>query len=250
VPTKTPKAKSTKSPAPAGGRFERANLLTSLVFVLPLLVFYEIGVLSSDRLNGADLITTTLLRLVGMKTFIWIQLGLIAVVIGIALYLRQKQRFSLGQILPVLLESGIYALTMGTLIIFVMVDVLGIDPRLAASGALKSAGVFDKLVISVGAGVHEELVFRLLMMGGLFWLLQRLKLIERGWLALLVALLISSTLFSAAHHIGALGDPLKLGVFTYRVIAGAIFGLLYHYRSFAIAVYTHTLYDIYVLLIG
>ncbi|PID38750.1 MAG: hypothetical protein CSA24_00300 [Deltaproteobacteria bacterium] len=239
----------TKSP-PAPRRFERPNLLTSLVFVLPLLVFYEIGVLSSNRLNGADLITTTLLRLVGMRVFIWIQIGLIAAVVGIAVYLRRKQRFSIGHILPVLLESGIYALTMGTLIIFVMVDILGIDPRLAATGALKSASVFEKLVTSVGAGVHEELVFRLLMLGGLFGLLQRLKLIERSWLALIVALLISSALFSAAHHIGSLGDPLKVGVFTYRLIAGMIFGLLYHYRSFAIAVYTHTLYDIYVLLIG
>lgn len=244
--SKTSKAKSSTPP----GRFERANLLTSLVLVLPLLVFYEIGVLSSDRLNGADLITQTLLRLVDMKTFLLIQVGLIGVVIGIAIYLRRTQRFSIGHILPVLLESGIYALTMGTLIIFVMVDVLGIDPRLAASEALQNASVFDKLVISVGAGVHEELVFRLLIFGGLLWLLQRSKLIERRWLALLVALLVSSVLFSAAHHIGSLGDPLKLGVFTYRLIAGVIFGLLYHYRSFAIAVYTHTLYDIYVLLIG
>lgn len=240
-----------KTPAhPPGGRFERANLLTSLVLVLPLLVFYEIGVLTSDRMNGADLVTSTLLKLMGVRGFVWLQLGVMAVVIAIAVYLRSKQQLRLGHILPVLLESGIYALTMGTLIIFVMVDLLHIDPRLATSGPLAQASVFQKLVMSVGAGVHEELVFRLFMLGGLFWLLHKSKLIERPWLAFLVALLVSSVVFSLAHHVGPLGDPLRLGVFVYRVIAGLIFGLLFHYRSFAIAVYTHAFYDIYVMLIG
>jgi membrane protease YdiL (CAAX protease family) len=136
---------------------------------------------------------------------------------------------------------------MGTLIVFVMVDLLGIDPRLA-TGPLARAGVFERLVMSAGAGVHEELVFRLVMMGGI------LRLGERGlgfrrWAALALAIAISSVLFSAAHHVGPLGDPLRAGVFVYRALAGAAFALLFHFRGFALAVYTHTLYDVYVLLV-
>ena len=46
---------------------------------------------------------------------------------------------------------------------------------------LAKASLFEKLVMSVGAGVHEELVFRLLLLGGLLWLLQATKLVERRW---------------------------------------------------------------------
>ena len=62
-------------------------------------------------------------------------------------------------------------------------------------------------------------------------------------------MLVSSLLFSAAHHLGPLGESLRIGVFTYRTLAGLFFATLFHFRSFAIAVYTHTFYDIYVLLV-
>jgi hypothetical protein len=61
--------------------------------------------------------------------------------------------------------------------------------------------------------------------------------------------LVSSALFSAAHHVGPLGDPLRLGVFTYRMLAGIVFGLIFWFRGFAVAVYTHALYDMYVMLL-
>jgi membrane protease YdiL (CAAX protease family) len=228
----------------------RGNLLTSLVLVLPLLLFYEIGVLFTDVMNGADLITQTLLRLGGLRGFVAVQGALLVTVVGLALYLRRHQQFNMRVFLPVLLESGIYALTMGTFIVFVMVDLLHVDPRLAAGATpLARAGFFDRLVLSVGAGVHEELVFRLILLGGLAEISDRaLKL--RRWVAVALAFAVSAILFSAAHHIGPLGEPLRLGVFTYRVIAGLVFGALFQFRGFAIAVYTHALYDIYVLVLS
>jgi hypothetical protein len=51
------------------------------------------------------------------------------------------------------------------------------------------------------------------------------------------------------HHIPPYGDPLHVGVFVFRALAGCFFGLIYWSRGFAIAVYTHALYDIYVLLV-
>jgi membrane protease YdiL (CAAX protease family) len=69
------------------------------------------------------------------------------------------------------------------------------------------------------------------------------------WVAVALALLASSILFSAMHHIPPYGDPLHLGVFVFRVLAGCFFGLVYWFRGFAVAVYTHALYDIYVLLL-
>jgi membrane protease YdiL (CAAX protease family) len=225
---------------------KKGNLLTSLLLVLPLLVFYELCVLFSDVMNGADFITKSLLQLAGSKGFIGIQIGLTGVIIGLALYLKRKQQFNFRIFLPVLLESGIYALTMGTFIVFVMVDLLGIDPRLAAGSSLIKTGYFDRLVLSVGAGFHEELVFRLILLGGILFIGERLFKLRR-FIAIILAFFISALLFSLAHHLGPLGEPLRFGVVTYRVMAGLFFGVLFHFRGFAIAVYTHTLYDIYVL---
>ena len=228
----------------------RGNLLTGIVLVFPLFLLYELGVLFTDVMNGADLITQSLIRLVGVKGFVIVQVALGLIMLGLILYLRRHQRFNLRIFIPVLLESGIFALTMGTLIVFVMVDLLHIDPRLAAAAGdpVARAGIFERLVLSVGAGVHEELVFRLILLGGLAALGEHV-LKQRRWVAVLAAFVISSVLFSLAHHVGPLGEPLRLGVFVYRAIAGMFFGALCQFRGFASAVYTHALYDIYVMIL-
>jgi membrane protease YdiL (CAAX protease family) len=59
----------------------------------------------------------------------------------------------------------------------------------------------------------------------------------------------SSLLFSAAHHVGPMGDELRAGLFTYRALAGVVFAAIFYYRSLAHAVYTHFLYDVYVMVI-
>lgn len=51
------------------------NLLTSVVLVLPLLLFYELGVLFTDTMNGADLLTRTLISWFGFRGFLWCQGG-------------------------------------------------------------------------------------------------------------------------------------------------------------------------------
>ena len=229
--------------------FSRANQLTSVLLVLPLLVFYEIGVLFADVMYGVDFVTQTLLRWVGLNGFLAIQIGICCVALAVALYLRRTQRFDIGRFVPVLLESGIYALTMGTFILFVMTELLGIDPALAArDGGVAKLGLFDKLVLSVGAGFYEELVFRLVLLGGLHLVGVRLFKL-RTWVSFVIALVVSSVLFSVAHHLGPLGEPIRLGVFTYRMMAGLFFGALFHFRGFPVAVYTHAFYDIYVLML-
>jgi hypothetical protein len=152
--------------------------------------------------------------------------------------------------IPVLLESALYAVTMGALIVFVMTRLLHIDPGLrihlpsAAAGA-PSVGFFVRIVLSFGAGVHEELVFRLLMIPGLIALGEKL-LGLRHWLALLFAFSVSAVLFSAAHHVVG-GEAWHIGVFVYRILCGLIFASIFQWRGFAVAVYTHALYDIFVL---
>jgi membrane protease YdiL (CAAX protease family) len=236
-----------------GTRHDPRNLLTSLVLVFPLFLIYQIGVLFTlPVLNGADFLTVFLFRNLGLSTSAYLgYTAAVAIAFAVAVgFLRRKQRFDTKLIFPVLIESAIYALTMGSLIVFVMTKALGISPHLAggAGGLIASQGFGTRFVMSLGAGVYEEAVFRLGIMTGVAVLLEKVLGLGR-WVAVIIALLVSAVLFSAMHHIPPYGDPLHLGVFLFRVLAGIFFGLVFWYRGFAVAVYTHALYDIYVLLV-
>jgi hypothetical protein len=248
------------SPPPrAKGRrrvFSQADPLTSVMLVFPLFIAYQIGVLCLPGVyNGADLITSEMLRLLhgNQGLYLIVNLGLAAAFLLLVLVLRRNNHFDAGLFVPVLLESAVYALTMGSLICFVMVDVLHVNPSMAiaasagGAGAGPPGGLLERLVLSLGAGVHEELLFRLGMVGGGVWLLNK-GLGLRRWLAIVFAVAVSSVLFSAAHHIIG-GEPWRLGAFVYRILCGVFFAVLFQTRGFAVAVYTHALYDIYVLFV-
>ena len=236
-----------KGAAPRGNA--PRNLLTSLALVFPLFLIYQVGVLFTlPMLNGADFLTVFLFRNLGLSTSAYLgYVSLVAAGFFVAvLILRRRHKLALRLVIPVFIESAIYALTMGSLIVFVMVRVFHISPRLA--GGLAGQGFVTRVVMSLGAGVYEETVFRLGLMAGLTVILER-GIGMRRWIAALLGLGISSVLFSAMHHIPPYGDPFTLGVFTFRVLAGACFGLLFWFRGFAVAVYTHALYDLYVLIV-
>jgi membrane protease YdiL (CAAX protease family) len=232
----------------------RSDPLTSLLLVFPLFLAYQIGVLlMPSTYNGADLITSEMLRLLHghADTYLIINLGLAAALVVLMLVLRRQNSFDPRLFVPVLLESAVYALTMGSLICFVMVDLLHVDPKMwighACATGPEQAGPMAKLILSLGAGVHEELVFRLLMVGGGTWLFTRVIGVNR-WVSIVVAMLASSVLFSLAHHIIG-GEPFRVGAFVYRVLCGLVFATIFQTRGFAVAVYSHALYDIYVLIV-
>lgn len=243
-------------PAPAAGLrgyFRRANLLTSLVLVFPLFLAYQLAVALLPGVgNGADLITARLVALLHTKTnYLLFNLGLVAAFALLILILRRRQQFDLRIFLPTLLESAVYALTMGSLILYGM-GLLGIHPTLAvgppaadAANAAIQGGPLTRVALSIGAGVNEELVFRLILLSLTILLFQKLVGMKR-WVAVALAFLVSSALFSAAHHVIG-GEPWRAGVFIYRLFCGLFFAALFQWRGFAVAVYTHTLYDVWVM---
>jgi len=228
------------------------NVLTSLVFIAPLFVAYHVGVLfTRPLLNGADFVTTFLFSELGFSDMEYLAfvVGVGAVLALSVLLLRKRQALSAQSFVPMLLESAVFAATMGALIIFVMVELLGISPGLAGgAGGLHGQSAFTRLIMSIGAGLYEEVVFRLGFLAGSIWFLSR-ALGLRRWIAVPCGFAFSSLLFSAMHHIPPHGDPLSLGVFTFRALAGGLFGLIFWFRGLATAVYTHAFYDVFVLLI-
>jgi membrane protease YdiL (CAAX protease family) len=228
----------------------RVDPLTSAIFVFPLFMIYQLGILLSRGLNGVDFVTASFVQLCerDLGNYLIVLSGLLVGYAAILLLLRQRESFDPKAFVPVLAESAFYALTMGSIILFVMHRFVELVPGLATGqlAAALSSGLnfLDIVVISAGAGLHEELIFRLLGLGGLSWLLAGAMGEKQAWV---LALLISSLTFSLAHHLGPSGEAFEFAAFCYRALAGVMFALIYQVRGFAVAVWTHAIYDVYVL---
>ena len=96
--------------------------------------------------------------------------------------------------------------------------------------------------MSLGAGLYEELFFRVLLVTGLAAGARVvLGLGKRG--SGILAAIVGAFIFSAFHYIGPYGDPLQLQSFVFRMLSGLAFSALYLLRGFGIAAWTHALYD-------
>ncbi len=208
------------------------DLTASLVLVIPLFLIYQIGVLFTGNVNGADVVTRSLYGGLGRGAYLLIH---DAIAVGFLFWLHHQRRWTtlrFDVVVPVVLEAAIYALTLGALGALVVDRILGLG--------LTGGSVIN----AMGAGVHEELVFRVGVFGGLVALGSRTSLDPRVTVALALAL--SAVAFSAAHHAGAYGEAFTTHAFAFRCLAGIVFGLVFWFRSLAHAVYAHMLYDIVV----
>jgi hypothetical protein len=237
----TPAAADKPAPKPVKGYFLRSELpWTSLVFLLPFLVFYELG----TRRYTAD---------ADIRAFRWMQdffeffhaygrhLPALAVVgILLAWHIARRDSWALApsHLLLMLLESFVLAIP----VILLAQLSSRYMPLYAVSGVL-----MGKLVLSVGAGIYEELVFRL----GAFTLLSLLFIdvlgIRKAWSYLLMVL-ISSAGFSLYHYWGF--EQFQLQSFAFRTLAGVYFSVVFLYRGFGISAGSHAAYDIVVNLLS
>ena len=103
---------------------------------------------------------------------------------------------------------------------------------------------FSLAVGFLGAGIYEELLFRLILLSFVAWGFRRAGM--KPWLAMIVAALATSVLFAAAHCVGASGEPFRLFSFVFRFVAGMFFSVVFIYRGFGIAAGSHAAYDILV----
>jgi hypothetical protein len=115
--------------------------------------------------------------------------------------------------------------------------------QVAGQVGSRGVGPIDALVLSAGAGFHEELVFRVGLFGGLVFALERGTRLGRP-IVLGVAAVLSALVFSGAHHLGPYGDALALGPFVFRTVLGLLLAGIYAWRGFAVAVYAHFFYDV------
>jgi hypothetical protein len=219
------------------------GFFASVVLVAPLWTLYQIGILTTDGWrNGVDFITPRLYDLVGghRLAYFGVSLAVLVALVIAAQLMGRHQKPRLSDLGLVTLESALYAGAIGYLITKLL-HLVGVDPPTV------SLSVVDNFVLSLGAGVYEELVFRLLLLSGLLAAGRALELSRSARLG--GAFVLSSLLFAAFHYVPIGSDPWELWSFAFRFCAGLCFAALYVVRGFAVAVYTHAIYDIYVLVL-
>ncbi|MEO8200523.1 MAG: CPBP family intramembrane glutamic endopeptidase [Gemmatimonadota bacterium] len=224
----------------------------SLTFALPLLLLYELlaVLLSHDAIagvrNGADVLLKSVFIALGGRNGV-IVFGVLLVGTGLVLAWRDWRRAGRelnGRVfVGMLAESVFYALIFGFVTASITSIVLhGTLYTLAGQGGMAQLDVPTQLMVSLGAGLYEELLFRVLLVAGLARLGALL-----GWRPLVAgifAAVVGALIFSAFHYIGPYGDPFDLSSFTFRAIAGLLFSALYLVRGFGITAWTHALYDV------
>lgn len=225
----------------------------SLLFAMPLLLLYELleavapvrsggGVIR----NGADVLLTGVFSAAfGPRG----PLLFMALVIGGALWLVWRDRASgplrAGIFARMALEAVVLSVVFGLVVGVATAQLLGRLGALAAGGGLQGPPL-ARLTLSLGAGLYEELLFRVVLVALLRNAMRVLgfsRLVAGG-----VATVVGALLFSAFHYVGPLGDVLTLPSFVFRAVAGLAFSALYLTRGFGITAWTHALYDVAILL--
>jgi membrane protease YdiL (CAAX protease family) len=236
------------SDAPRGYLSATRHPSACLLFVVPLLIAYELGALflhpgQPDALrNGADIWLRWTLGRVGLGQKFWPPL-LLGSLLWVWCWLRRQDRPKdlVGVWIGMALESGAYALLLWGISrgLRPVLDGLGVP-----LGMARADPALAQTVCFIGAGIYEEMLFRLLLFTGLCWLFVQGELTPNG--ARLLAAATSAVLFAAAHNLGPQGENFEGSVFVFRTLAGVYFAVLYDLRGFGVAVGAHAGYDVLV----
>ncbi len=239
-------------PRPTGYLAATRTATYGFLAALPLFVLYEVGILLANGGQmqavrvGADVWLKSLLAWFGGTG--WAALGAAVVLVGaVVLWAERKRKPPLvGRYFGGIVAEGlVYAVVLA----FVVGGTVGL---LFGAWAWPAAQVGGgglrlplQLALSIGAGLYEELVFRVLLVGGLFLVVRRFVPGRAG--AYAVAALVGAFVFSAVHHLGPFGDPFTLHVFTFRFLFGLALNAVFLVRGFAVAAWAHALYDVLVV---
>ena len=218
----------------------------SFLFTLPLFFLYEFNILflSWDDIlvvrNGADFLMRNILE--SFDIYGLYGLGLVFFLGLLVTYIffikeDQKQEVNVNFLFIMLAESMLWSVFLYFLLFKFMV--LLMNPV--------GKTILQQVTLAIGAGIYEEFLFRVLLIAGLSGILGFVFMWNKTFKNI-IAVVLSGGIFSAFHFMGEYGDFFSMELFLIRFFAGLILGVLYMYRGFGITAYTHSIYDLIVLI--
>jgi len=228
--------------------------LYALLFLLPLVIVYEIGALTvnTDQIAHTQSRVATFTWLlavaqwIGMnRTLIWAFPGLVVALILFCWHMvsHDPWHVRVKWIGGMAVESVLM-----TLPLFLLGSIMQSSLNFAAASPVSS--YLADLTTSIGAGIYEELVFRFILMGLIIMFMEDLVKAKKTT-AVFVAVGLSALLFAAHHYVGIenghfraiSSEQFTAPSFIFRTMAGVYFALLFRYRGFGIIAGTHAAYD-------
>ena len=231
----------------AGGYFAESELpFTSLIFLLPLILIYEIGTryYTTAAQHGRDqqIIAFTMMqrffRLFGVHGQHLPAVAVVTVLLSWHVASKGRWHFNWSTLLGMAAESVLLALPL----IALARELARYFPLAAVESTRQ-----DVIILSFGAGVYEELVFRLCLFALLSFALKDALQLHSFWVHLGVVLF-SAIAFSAYHYLSPF-EHFQPRAFIFRTAAGAYFGLIFLLRGFGITAACHASYDLLILFI-
>ena len=225
------------------------------IAALPLLIAYEVLILmvnSNQELIirvGADIWLKQIFAVLGVKGQITI--GAITIFIGVFIFFLERKKeinIRISYFPWIIIESLFYSVFLTILISYTVNYLFSINSDLEPSISILSSSFSEnsmllQIALSIGAGLYEELFFRVLLISLLFFIIKNL-VFNKTYLSYILSASIAAIIFSAVHYIGTLGDEFTVQSFAFRFLFGLAFNFLYVIRGFGVVAWTHALYDI------
>jgi len=240
----------------------------AMVYLLGFIVLYEIGTLlmHPEALSQslaqpqtrvvAFIWVQNLLEYLGFSArMTWVATPLAVIVILLALQFTSGSRWKiyLVDFIPMTIECVLLSIPLIVLSLLLnrsTPSVVGNASIVTFLQGLEGADeLWMQIITGIGAGIYEELIFRLILIGLLMLIFQDLLGMKKSH-SIVSSVLISAILFSLHHHVFFIngqfgsGEEFFASKFVFRILAGVYFAVLYAFRGFGITAGTHACYDI------
>ena len=97
--------------------------------------------------------------------------------------------------------------------------------------------------LAIGAGIFEELIFRLVVISSILVILERGIAMDIRY-SVPLAIVLSAVVFAAFH---LFMEVYSFPIFSQRVVGGILLGSLFYTRGYGISVYAHIIYNFLIL---
>ena len=228
------------------------NDFYSIIIIAPLFVLYHIlGFFNNFHSNlivknSADVFIKYFFQYLSVEYASLIYLTFFIAIIAFIMFKNKKifvsSEIKLSFLFGMIVESILHSLS---LLIFMSL----IYKLLPLGLFLFNNNVMEGIYLSIGAGIWEELLFRYIMISSLLFIFNK-AMYDFSLISYILIIVFASTLFSYYHFIGAVPELINFSIFIYRFVAGIILSVIFIFRGLGIAVYTHTFYDLYLVVFG
>jgi len=218
------------------------NIFYSLIIIFPMLFLYELlGFINNFEAhyqirNGADAMIRQVFLIFGPNS--QLVYGLTLFIILSSVGYRHRKILLKGEI-----NVRFLVLMIGESFVWcggLLITMKGINTVFLASPI--RSNLLEQFYLSIGAGIWEELIFRLGLISVITYLINSIFSYGKS-LSIFLALFLSGTVFSLFHYIGVYGDTFTWETFILRAFAGIFLGAIFLFRGLGISVYTHIIYD-------